>query len=319
MIIIPYHSFMNSFINIIIKHHFHEPPLNVVRFTTGICNEVFAVTLSQQTVVLRLNKDDTQMRGSEKYIPLFKAHGITVPTILFSDYSKQLIPYSYQITTHLLGKDLGQVISQLSHAELTTIAGEVAHVFKKLDPLPTNGLFGYVYGDDSKLKNSWTEIVQHMANLISEQGSKTGTLNAEWRDRAQTLVTDNTAYFASVQSKFYYDDISSKNILIHNGKFSGLVDLDGVAYGDYLEAIGRIYASWYGTDYGKFYSEQVMTACNLSSEQRQKVVMYALLDRMEWLTENGIQFNQNTSSTVNWDQVKVDTIAVEGLWVEYQR
>lgn len=309
---------LESSINIIIKQHFHEQATSITRFTTGICNEVFAVTLSQQTVVLRLNKDDTQMRGSEKYIPLFKTHGITVPTILFSDYSKQLVLYSYQITTHLPGEDLGRVITELSQPQLSAIAKEVAHVFKTLAPLPTNGLYGYVYGDDTKLKNSWIEIVQHMANLISEQGSKTGTLNAEWRDRAQTLVADNQSYFASVQSKFYYDDISSKNILIHNGKFSGLVDLDGVAYGDYLEAIGRIYASWYGTDYGKFYSEQVMIACGLSANERQKVVMYALLDRMEWLTENGIQFNQNTSTTVDWDQVKVDTIAIEGLWAEYQ-
>lgn len=161
---------LESVIDRIIEYHFHESPVNITRFTSGICNEVFSVKLSKQEVVVRLNRDDTQMRGSETYIPLFKAHGITVPTILYSDYTKRLVPYSYQITTRLPGQDINQVIAELSHDELSAIANEVANIFQTLAPLPTYGKFGYVYGDKTTLYDSWTPVVQHMANLICEQG-----------------------------------------------------------------------------------------------------------------------------------------------------
>ena len=47
-------------------------------------------------------------------------------------------------------------------------------------------------------------------------------------------------------------------MLVHNGKFVAIVDLDTVAYGDPLEGIGRIEASWYATENGKVYTEAVL-------------------------------------------------------------
>lgn len=309
---------LEFFIHQIIQRHFQEQPVKISRFTAGICNEVFAVTLSTQEVVVRMNLDDSQMRGSDTYIPVFKAQGISVPTILFSDYTKSVVPYYYQIITRLPGKNIDDVIADLNHNQLSTIALEIANIFKKLAPLPTNGQFGFVYGDNSELYSSWTDVMNHMVNTICERGIKTGTLNTEWCQRAKALVKENTTYFDNVLSRFYYDDLSSKNIQIDNGKFSGIVDLDGVAYGDYLETIGRIYASWYGTEYGTFYSEKVMEACGITTKQRYIVVLYALLNRLQWLTENGIQFNQNTSTVVDWNKVAVDTKVAERLWKEYQ-
>jgi hypothetical protein len=46
--------------------------------------------------------------------------------------------------------------------------------------------------------------------------------------------------------------------MVPEGRFSGLVDLDALAQGDYLDAIGRIKASWYGTRYGNVYTEALM-------------------------------------------------------------
>ena len=67
--------------------------------------------------------------------------------------------------------------------------------------------------------------------------------------------------------------------MIHEGRFAGLVDLDSLAQGDPLEAIGRIKASWYGTHHGRVYADAVMDAQNLSHEQRNLVTLYALLNR----------------------------------------
>jgi hypothetical protein len=43
---------------------------------------------------------------------------------------------------------------------------------------------------------------------------------------------------------------------------------------------------------------------NLDTKQREMVTVYALLNRIFWISEHGIQFNQNTSTNINWEKVE---------------
>ena len=95
---------------------------------------------------------------------------------------------------------------------------------------------------------------------------------------------------------FYYKDINSKNVIINNGGFAGLIDLDNVAYGHPLDAVGTIQTSWYGTHYGDLYAKTIMDLLGLSEKQREAVNVYALINKIRWLSEKGIQYNKNTST-----------------------
>jgi aminoglycoside phosphotransferase (APT) family kinase protein len=116
---------------------------------------------------------------------------------------------------------------------------------------------------------------------------------------ADNLYKCYQAYFSSIKPTTYYGDICSKNVMIHQGVFSGLVDLDGLTQGDPLEAIGRIKLSWLGTRHGEIYSTAIMDELGLNQEQRNLVTMYALLNQISWACENGIQFNQNTKAVID--------------------
>ena len=59
----------------------------------------------------------------------------------------------------------------------------------------------------------------------------------------------------------------SKNVLIDNGKFSGLVDIDTIVYGDPLEAVGSIKASWFGTHYCEVYTKAIEDEIRLVYEE----------------------------------------------------
>jgi hypothetical protein len=96
----------------------------------------------------------------------------------------------------------------------------------------------------------------------------------------------------------------------------GLIDLDSLARGDPLEAIGRIKASWYGTHYGQVYADAIMDSLQLSDEHRRIVTMYAVLNRTFWTFENGIQFNQNTSPIVDREREIEDKHAVRAMYAE---
>lgn len=295
---------MENEINIIVQKHFNQSPQKVERMKAGICNEVYRVEVDDKAFIVRMNNLDRFLKGSSRNIAIFKSKGISVPEILFEDYSKQTISYAYQIMTMIEGEDLGNAIRGLTSDELVSIAKDISYIFLKLGDIQTNGKFGWVADNESKLVDSWNEVMLKMYYDVCSRNDATSVVGKELIDLYYQLITKYKLYFDGVPSRFVYDDISSKNVMVKDGKFNALVDLDQVMYGDFLEPIGRIKASWYGTEYGRIYTESILDCLSLNQSQREMVTVYALLSRINWLSEIGIQFNQNTS--VEIDQTRVD-------------
>jgi aminoglycoside phosphotransferase (APT) family kinase protein len=301
----------SAVIQTIVRKELNEDVTAVTRMTTGLCNEVYSVQTPQRSFIIRLNIDGSKMIGSETHIPLLLSKGIIVPHIIASDYTKSSVPFAYQIQTKLDGQDIGQVISSLSTPQLVNIAKHVAEISKKLSTIPTTGKYGWI-GGGGFLCDSWTCIMQKIINDIIERNNKTFVVG-NFISIAQKIVEHFREYFENVPSVFYYDDMCTKNLLVYEGKFSGIVDLDTMAHGDPLEGIGRILASWFGTNYGKVYSDAVIEEMELNEKQKEMVIVYAVLNRIYWLSEHGIQWNENTSLVVDERAVEKDKKIINEL------
>jgi hypothetical protein len=153
----------------------------------------------------------------------------------------------------------------------------------------------------------------------NERGTKTGVMDSEMLLLAENLYAKYKSYFDAIKPITYYGDISSKNVMIKNGVFSGLVDLDGLTQGDPLEAIGRIKLSWYGTHHGEVYTNAVMDELGLDEQERKLVLVYALINKISWTCENGIQFNQNTCAVVDKEKMKKDKQIIYAIAEELAR
>ena len=294
----------------IIKKEFNQVA-KIERMTTGTCNEVFSVSLPNKQVIVRLNVEPSEMIGSETYIPLLSSKGIPVPKIIDSNYDKKIVPFAYQILSKIDGQDIGKVIAKLSDKQLKNIAKELVKIIKKLSKLSTNGKFGWVGNERGPLYNTWLEILK--PTKVIARDKKTGVVGDAYIKQVKNVLKKYKAYFDNVKSTFYYDDMSSKNVIIHKGKFVGLVDLDTMAYGDPLEAVGRIKASWYGTNYGNTYTKAMENGLKLSMSEKEIVTVYAFLNRVHWLSEKGIKFNKNTSKAIDKKGISKDRRAIDGL------
>jgi aminoglycoside phosphotransferase (APT) family kinase protein len=283
------------------------------RMTAGTANEVYAVTLPSREVIVRLNADSASMRGAEKHIRLFRSLGISVPEMLASDYSKSLIPFAYQVQSKLDGTDIGHVIATLSDDQLRAVAREIAAIMRKLKPLPTSGRFGWMGGGKEATFMTWPDLLKDMSAQVAERAAATHVVSDRHLRAMDALLASYLPYFSRVASVFYYDDMSSKNVIVRDGRFAGLVDLDTVAFGDPLEGVGRIEASWYGAAYGRTYADALMEALDLAPEERTMVSVYAVLNRIYWLSERGIKFNGNASAQVDPAAVDRDRIVIDHM------
>jgi aminoglycoside phosphotransferase (APT) family kinase protein len=303
----------------IIAAKFSQTPKFIRRISIGISNEVYEVGLEGKSVIIRMSPDVRFLMGSHDHIPQFKALGIRVPDILFEDYSKNEIPLNYQIQTKIEGHDLGEVIQTLSDEQLKELAQVIANIFNKVKTIPSSEKFGVIWGGgENELSDSWTKRMQIWLEESKERGKKTGVMDGEMETIGQRLYERYKAYFSSVMPATYYGDISSNNVMIQNGAFNGLVDLDGLTQGDPLEAVGRIKLSWHGTPHGDFYSKAVMDELGLSSEQRKIVTVYALLNQIAWACDNGIQLNQNTTAKVDLEKKRQDKEIIKKLAMELE-
>lgn len=300
----------------ITQKEFNASPEKITRMTNGICNDVYLVKLGEREVVIRLKAEARYMLGSSKHIPVFRQKGIRVPDILAEDYTCSFVPFAYQVQSKIEGRDIGEVIATLSDSELEAIGGEIANIFRQIGTAPNNGKFGVLWGDDKDLVDSWADEVARVTKVVKGWGQRTGVLDDELSGILEGLNRDYRQYFDRVRPYTYYGDICAKNVMVYEGRFSGLVDLDAIAQGDPLEAIGRIKASWYGTHHGMVYTDAVMDALKLTGEQRKIVTMYAVLNRAFWTLENGVRFNQNTSGRVDQARLREDKAAVRALYAE---
>ena len=308
----------NKVIAQILQKEFGTGPDKITRMSNGICNEVYMVETGGREVVVRLNTEPRFMLGSRFHTPIFQSKGIRVPEILAGDYTKTHFPFSYQIQSKVEGRDIVDVIETLSDDELRAVGAEIANVFRELSSVPNNGKFGVLWGDDNDLVDSWSAEVERVTKIVIGWGKKTGVLNANLQKVLAWINSEYKDYFDRVRPYTYFGDISSKNVMVHEGRFAGLVDLDSLAQGDPLEAIGRIKASWYGTHYGTVYANAVMDSLGLPEPQRKIVTMYALLNRTFWTLENGVQFNQNASRSVDREREAKDKKIVAELLAELQ-
>ncbi len=297
----------------VILRHFGQKPGFIRRMKTGICNEVYLVGLGDKEVIARLKDQEKWLLGSQYYIPIFKKLGIAVTDILAEDYSKSVIPYAYQIQSKIDGQDLGDVIETLTDEQLQALAKEIVSIVNKVKTIPSSEQFGPVWGEQNDFRDTWSERMKIWIEDSEKHGRKTGVMDDAMFDLAQRLYESYASYFDSVKPVTYYGDMCSKNVMIHNGAFIGLVDLDGLTQGDFLEPIGRIKLSWYGTRHGKIYSDSVMDELELTNEQRNIVTVYSLLNAIAWACENGIKFNENTTGVVDKEKEARDKKRIQML------
>ena len=91
--------------------------------------------------------------------------------------------------------------------------------------------------------------------------------------------------------------------MIHNGRFNGLVDLDFLSKGDYLEGIGGIIAAWYGTEAGDTYINAIFEYPKLDEFRRKVASVYGIFHLTLWTSEEGIRFNSNSTGSIDWSRV----------------
>lgn len=75
--------------------------------------------------------------------------------------------------------------------------------------------------ENGDLKESWKDFLYEKIDRIKTNLTKANVFDVSYITKIEKIVNDNSAYFDKVKPVPFFDDITSKNIIIdNNGNFS---------------------------------------------------------------------------------------------------
>lgn len=253
-------------------------PIDITRCTEGIGNYVYICSFPNTKCVVRCSCEPNAYSDTIHWLEKLYALGVPVPKIL--DHG-QFHNFQYLILSYIEGSDLGILYPQLTDVDKRTIAEEIVCIQSKVAALDV----GNVEPDWS-----WHSYIQYMLDRARERISLNGFFDPKKVDSLLPLMNELSSYFSSVKPIAYLDDISSKNLIIHNGHISGIIDVDWMGIGDKLTYVALTNIALLNLDYDTAYVRYILEAMQPSDLAKKAFLFYSLMYCVDFMGERGMVF-----------------------------
>ena len=283
--------------------------VEVRRFPTGLAHHVFDVrTGDGRLVVVRLTRPDLRRLhdGCLHWHRALRPLGVPLPELLFSD-DGAAFRFPVVVLERLPGRDLSDVYAGLSADERQALAGRIVAIQATVGALPRARGYGYATTrDDVTLRPTWITVLADELARSRRRLAAAGRIDPAIIDGVEGLVGSHAGYFARVEPVPFLDDLTTKNVIVHDGRLSGIVDVDMVCYGDPLRtpALTRVALASLGHD--SDYVDHWLRLLAPSPEQARAFSIYTAMYCVDLLSEIGHRFNQ--AEPVAIDRARLDRL-----------
>jgi len=139
------------------------------------------------------------------------------------------------------------------------------------------------------------------------------SLNARAIERVSAAVGQLDDYFAGVRPIPFLDDTTTKNVLVHHGNFSGIVDVDWICFGDPLLAVALTRASLLNSERDLSYTDHWYELFGPSREREAALRFYTALFCLDFMSEFGHRFSRDTPTVSACEVERLDVLLHEQL------
>ena len=260
---------------------FAEEPEEIERCAVGQANYVYIVEGTESKYVFRCS---TQADAYDKTIYwLRKLESIEIPVPKVIKYGR-FEEFEYLILNYFEGKDIGVVYSKLKDEDKRAIAKEIVRIQHKVAALKLEDIEDW----------SWCSFIKYILERSRERITQNGYFDAEKVERLDKEMLRLKEYFDNVRPVAYLDDISSKNLLIHNGRISGIIDIDWMGTGDKLTFAALTNVALLNMEYDTDYVKYILEELQVNETQKKAFLFYSLMYCVDFMGERGMQFMDKT-------------------------
>lgn len=274
-------------------------PAAVERLPTGQCHYVYRVVDAGETFILRIAKEENRdlLAGCVYWLERLAPLGLPVPRLV-----RAALAHSppYLVLRYIEGVDLGQVYPALGALQRQEIATELWAMQRKLATLDSGQRFGHLGVPSPQAGHAdWLSVVRaHLARSRIWMASA-AVFDPGLVDRVERCLAGFAPELHRVRPQAFFDDATTKNLLIAEGRIAGLVDLDWLCFGDPLYHIALTRMALLAAAQDLDYVEFLLQAAGATRRQRQRVDFYTLVFCVDFMGGAGMQFNQAAPPTVS--------------------
>ena len=285
--------------------HLHQLPQEIERCAIGTGNYVYIVTCGSAKYIFRCSVTNDSYADTVYWLNELSALELPIPKVLFSGRYEN---YDYLILNYLEGKDIGLVYQDLTAAEKRDIAKDIVSIQSKVAQLPLKCVDGTW---------SWMHFIDGMLERARRRIARNGYFDSRKVTQVQAQKAHLEAYFLAVKPVAYLDDVTTKNLLVHDGRLSGIVDIDWMGIGDDLTFIALTYVALLNMGYKTDYVDYLLEERGCNDLERKAFRFYSLLYCVDFMGERGTQFGDKTVE-VNAEIVERLNRIYDELWRKWR-
>ena len=187
---------------------------------------------SPSPIVVRIGDSSAraELAGGLYLSGLLRPRNAPLPAILAHDLAA---PFPWMAMERLPGEDLGHAVAGLSHAQRDAIAAEVARAQAIAAATGTAGRYGYAIRPDDAPHAAWSGVLAASLARSRARIAAAALFDARLVDRLEARIAALRDAIDAVPATPFLHDTTTRNVIVApDGAFAGIVDVDGLCFGD---------------------------------------------------------------------------------------
>ncbi len=263
----------------LVKSMMGEDVLSSTRLATGDQHFVYAVKTSKSEYVLRMTTEAninffiSALYWQEKLLPL----GIPLAKFIRSDLEGIYSQFPALLMMRLPGDDLCNVYSSLTSLDKKNLAEEMVKIQSLTKALPQGQGFGITssYENGPEFK-SWYDFLMQRLHLFRDLLTKTNIFDESKISKVISIAKDMKENLLTIPATPFLWDASERNVLVYEGKISGIVDVDELCFGDPLFVLGLTYSALENDGHDTLYTDYWAETLQLDKNAKLRLEFYRL-------------------------------------------
>jgi aminoglycoside phosphotransferase len=267
-------------------------PTGIRRFTTGSHHYVFeALFENRPPVVIRIAAEHgrSAMAGASRLSHRLRPLGVPLPKIIAEGLTGK---FAYLVLERLRGRDLRDVVDQLSVAQLEAIAKKVVDAQNIVGKTGSQRRYGYSINPADAPYDNWHQVLDQSICRSKARIESVGLFPMNVVDRVADLVAAARDELSALRATPFLPDTTTKNVIVaEDGTFSGIVDVDELCFGDPRCVAALTLAAL--TTFGgpTKYVDMWMKLANFQDDRIFR--LYVATFVLDFMSERGQSFNDN--------------------------
>jgi aminoglycoside phosphotransferase len=275
--------------------------LEARRFPTGSHHYVYEVALADAApVVVRIATPEARnaMVGAAELSRRLRPAGVPLPAVIAGETG---LPFPHLVLERLPGTDLGHVIGTLPPARLDDIALAVARAQAIVATTGTAGRYGYAVEAAAAPRMRWSEVLGDNLERSRQRILAAGLFGTAPVAAVAKLIDDWQSALDRQPAVPFLHDATTKNVIVTaEGRFSGIVDVDDLCFGDPRYVVALTLASLTVSGGPLGYAEGWLRATGFADDVLFR--LYVALFLVDFMSEHGQVFNGNARPSAPADR-----------------